>query len=1325
MNANNKIKGLIALLLVLALSSAGYFHLFKIQKEGFSKQNEEALNVCSETPVPVLAEKLSRPGRVESPDEASAIAGHIISRIPNGKQLPGVSVFSVRNTNYDFSITLDSAGRAFIKGRPYLEARLQAYDQSHGVLDLNSVVFSTPETLAGKSEGKHRNFKVSIREKSSIPFIKHAISDTIALRITQYWLEYGEPNENGQRDCLARDSVYCYLLAPDGGINVSLLIKDPNGEELYYSVLPIQKGYSFGPEQGTYKNLSGRMSFTRSRAYLMPLGKDIIRDIKERGDITVRTQEQYKSTFFSILFLLIVAWIAVYLIVLSKDAKHGTNSSYGLIVATAGITMLGVLTLLSIPAHPLQDNMKAVGQLVKGLIPGIISLIITSMINWRRVFELDRKVYKNDENQGAVLAGIAVLLATALLFFGHGPGGAKVNLAFFQGQPIIKYVLVAFLAIYLTNRHNLIPAFASRCNKYDRMRHIKLIVKMAALLILLLVFQIAFLGDMGPGIVLAMTAVCMYSTCRKDTPPMLLGVASFLAAAFLWRIFFGASYTFVIPVLWTIVWVFACRTIRGQVYESAILIVIVISALLYGGQWLDSIGLHHMGERLAERIEIWRSPFDNRTPSDQLALAIYEYAEGGLWGRAGKSMAYLVPESHNDFIWASFISHWGLLSGALILALFAVLFRSGLNTAARSASPFSYYFSLGLVASIAIQSIFILGGSTGLWPLSGVPLFGMSSGSTSIVLDLCAIGCLISLSRETDSNLETWRGKSDAVKMHTILYLICLALLFLVSVKTAGYSWFKRDKYLTKPTIVQTTSGNRVSEYAPAIEQFVKTGLKAGEIRDRKGVNLANNDAGGKRLYHAQDNTFFWTGNINNMILSSRTHRFTAGVLADYRWDSKIRGFDIHPKREYYISDKLQSPFFPDTDIYRLDTLVTYDYSAVLPLWKSAEKTESWNANVEDRCITLTLDSHLQEVIIQAAEEYFATHKAITSRTRFSIVIIDAKTGDVLVSACFPKFDCNRIRAMAEAHINSYRDDYSYDFQAFPDMDLACCYATNPGSIIKIATAAAGFRKIGAAMAEHKEYVHPKETIYSHDPSGVVSLPLALGVSSNNYFIRALNTLDLYEELGKVYWACGVSFNNKLPYCLYPDDSRTNCDAFNTDIKKAGENGRKQFADYCASGERKKMNSAAWSMAWGQGPVTATPLAIARLIGGIINDGAIMNSRFKIDDPVSVRDTILSADNARLLRESMKPLYRTDVDIRYKTGTPERRDPLSPTSTMKSNDAWVGGYINGALNPESGHPLVAVLRFERTGSATSQLAVSFFKEKLIPILQKEGYLSRL
>ena len=234
---------------------------------------------------------------------------------------------------------------------------------------------------------------------------------------------------------------------------------------------------------------------------------------------------------------------------------------------------------------------------------------------------------------------------------------------------------------------------------------------------------------------------------------------------------------------------------------------------------------------------------------------------------------------------------------------------------------------------------------------------------------------------------------------------------------------------------------------------------------------------------------------------------------------------------------------------------------------------------------------------------------------------------------------------------------------------------------------------------------------------------MALRVSSNNYFIHALNTLDLYSELGNIYWACGLSFNNRLPYCLYPSDSHTNHNDFNSDILNAGKNGRKQFAEYRESGKHFKMNSSVWSMAWGQGPVTATPLAVARLIGAISNDGILMNSRFKSGDPVSIRDTLLSSDNAYLLRESMKPLFGAGIDIKGKTGTPERQDRLS--LTKKSNDAWYGCYISGQYNPESHHPLAVVVRFERTGTATSQLAVRFVKEKLMPILQNEGYLSRL
>ena len=1322
MNSNRKFKGLVSLLLVLALSSVAYIRLFTIQNEGFPKQIASTLYLCSETPAPALTEKLNRPERISDLKEANSIAGYIVSRIPKGKKLPGISVLSIRDKKRDFSIALDSVGRAFIKGNPYLEARLQAYDQSHGVLDLNSAVFTTADALIGMGDGKRRDFTISIQEKGKIPFLKRAVRDTIALRISHHWREYGETNENGQRDCIARDSIYCYILVSGGNVKVSLPIKSSNGDDLYYSILPIQEGYSFGAEQGTFKNILGRMTFIRTRAYLMPLGKDIIRDIKEQGDIIVRTPEQYKMTFFGILFLLIIAWIAVFLVVLLRDARLGITGNYGLIVATAGIIMLGVLTLLSIPAHPLQDNIRATSQLIKGVIPGIVALLLSSRVNWRRLFEQDRKAYRNDENQGAVLASIAILTAVSLFLFGSGPGGAKVNIAFFQGQPIIRYAVVAFGAIYLSNRHNLIPSFASRYNKYDRERHIKLVIKMVSLLIMLLVFQIAFLGDMGPGIVLALTVVCMYSTCRKDSVPMLVGVASFLVLAFFWRIFWGSDWTITIPILWTIAWVLTCRLTKGQIYESAILIVIIISALLYGGQWLDAIGLHHMGERLADRIEIWRSPFNNRTTSDQLALAIYEYAEGGLFGRTGTSMAFLVPAAHTDFIWASYVSHWGLLGGALLLALLAILFRSGLNTAARSTCPFSYYFSFGIMSSIAIQSIFILGSTTCLWPLSGVPLFGMSYGSTSLVLDLAAIGVLISLSREKETANDTWSGKGYAVKMNAILYLVSVLLLCLIAVKTAEFSCFRRDENLTKATIVQSLEGDRVLEYAQTVERFVKTGIKAGETFDRKGVVLAKNGPDGKRIYPAKDHTFFLTGDLNTMTLASRTDRYVAGVLSDYRWDKQIRGFDIHPKREFYISDKLQSPYFPDTDIYRVDTLVTYNYSEVLPLWKSPKDTERWNADVESRSITLTMDSHLQDAIIEKVEEFWSENTSITSRTRLSLVIIDAETGDVLASVCFPTVDENRIRAMAEAHINVYRDDCSPDFQAFPDMDLACCYATNPGSIIKLVTAAAGFRKIGSAMADHREYVRSDETIYSHDPTGLVTLPIALGISSNNYFIRSLNNLNLYDELGDIYWTCGIRFNNRLPYCLYPSDSHTDYDAFKADIRRAGIDGRKLYADYCESGKHYKMNSQAWAMAWGQGPVAASPLAIARILGGI-STGFVMNSRFKTDDPVLIRDTLLSAGNAQLLRDSMKPLYGADKDIKGKTGTPERQDRLSPTN--KSNDAWYGCYINGELNPASGHNLALCVRFERTGQATSKLAVKFVKEKLMPVLENEGYLSRL
>lgn len=1059
----------------------------------------------------------------------------------------------------------------------------------------------------------------------------------------------------------------------------------------------------------------------------MPLSQRIVNELRESGDITVRTPDQYKGLLFGTWLVFAIAWLFVYLFTLAKDAETKQMTQYSLIVTVAAITGLGLLTLLALPLHPLQDNIRVLSQLTKGLLPGLILLVVASKIDWVLVFRKGQALYGNQPQlQGVPLGVFAVGLAIALLLFGHGPGGTRVNLLFFQPQPIIKYFAVFFLSVYFANRMDYIPSFAARIDRYYQKRHWEVVGKAVIVLITILVFQIFLLHDMGPGIVLGLTAVIMYSCCREDVPQMLLGAITYIVVIVLWKVAIGDAWSLASLLLWIIAWILISKAATGKIYTSAILINIVIAATVFGGSWVSSVPfLKSAGDKISDRVEIWESPYDNHTNSDQLARSIWGFAEGGFAGRCGDSVAATVPEAHNDFIYSTLVSNFGLVGGLVLLLFMALLIYYGgrIALSQRDSDSYGYLLATGITAAITIQALFNLAGVTCLCPLSGLTLFGMSFGSSSLMMDLGAIGVLLALSRNS-GHYQCLCRKSQITATHILTITACFILL-IIAVVTSWYGCIKQCKTLSHAAIIQNPKGYREVCYSPQIDKFIEGKLLCGSIYDRKGVLLAYTNEKGERCYPQRDATFFWTAYINNRTLFSRTGKHPAGVLADSRWRSYLRGFNNHPGKKEYYTNKLQSNYFPDLDIHRPDTLVIYDYSEIFPLWNSPEALAEFNESVQTRDIHLTLDSHLLQAIIDGVAVFFK-EKGLDSRVRFSAVIKDAAVGDVLASVSFP-FDMDRINAMAEAGIKSYHDDLTPDFHAFADMDLACCHPTAPGSVIKLFVSVAGFRKIGKDMCEHAEFIRDSEIIYSHDKTGTISFTNALVSSNNPYFIKTLNSLDLYDELRWLYWQCGVSFDNHLPYCMYPEDVATNKERYDSTLTACRKAGIKKYREYIKADKPRKMNDSEWMLAW-QGPAT-TPLAIANLVGAIANSGVLMRSRFSSVDSTGVQAKILSPDNAKAIGKAMREqavqkggFGKLSSTISGKTGTPERKDALAPTG--KSNDAWYACFI-GQEESFNHHPLAIVVRFERTGEATSSLAMAFVKEVLLDILQKEGYFKRL
>ena len=1341
MKMNSKTRGFAYLLAIFLVISCGFWRLLRSQDERMQKARESykegsAVNMDDGLASADLANILQGEDAYPSRGEARFVADHITSRLKDAGSIPYLNVLARhypalarRNPAYDFRILLDSAGSARISGYPVLKARLEATEAALGILRDSTRTVLPPDSLGACPEGwKACRISVSIKEKAKRFQPAKNVDEDVTICVRRHWRSRS-PGRNGKGKWALEDSVYTYVRASHGVAEFCLPVEDPDGNASYYSIIPVQEGYRFGDPKPTFKTglfrsrvQDMKMTFTRNRAYLMPLSPAMLHQIKESGSVTVRTPDQYRKRLLLCLLAYCIAWMLVYLLCLAKDAREGRSAEYGLVVAAAAVTGLGLLTLASLPAHPLQDSLAVVPQTFKGLLPGLLLLCAASCIDWVKAFQSIQLRYgMYTRLQGLPLAAAAVVLAMALAALGSGPGGAKVNLWGFQPQHIIKYIFVLFGAVYLANRPY-IAAFAPHADIYSQKRHWKVVAKAVMFLLIMLFFQVVILHDMGSGIVLGLTMVVMYACARQDVPEMLVGALSFAALAALCHLTVGDSWGIVAFLAWTILWVGGGLRLKNKVYTSAILVNIVITAMVFGGSIASELPVsQETAEKLSTRAEIWHSPFDNLTGSDQLARSLWDFAEGGVLGRAGLSAAASVPQANNDFIYSSLVATSGLAGGAFLLMMLFFLCVFGCRTAWRQEDPFGYYLATGINVAILGQSLFILAGVTGLCPLSGVTLFGMSDGCSSLWMDLIALGALVSLSREN--------GKASPVnrKAARILTLFAFGCLIFILLATAWHGVIKRERTLSTPAVTQKADGSIAVSYPPAIQAFMGN-LKKGCVYDRKGRLLIGSDEDGRRTYPQKDAVFFWTGNLYERTLFSRTGLHPAGVLAEPRWHSFMRGFDNHPKVVFKDTDRLRSPYLPGGRFPRTMPAVLYDYSEVIPLWLDKKKFEEFNSAAPERDITVTLDSHLQTAI-QDSFKRFAVSRGLGPLVRISLVLIDAATGDVIASACHPTIDHERIRSAVEEGIRVYRDDLDPDFTAYTDMDLGLCHHTAPGSVFKLFVAVAGFNKLGAAMEHHTERIAAEEKIYSHDRTGLISLADAIIGSNNPFFVKVLNSEDLYSELGALCWQCGVTVNGFLPYCLQPDEVASDHDDFDSMIQAMRDTGIERYDRYMAAAQPRKINDYEWAIAFGQGPVSASPLSVARLIGAIANDGVLMKTRLRADVPTAVQARVLAPENAMKLRSAMRgqatlkgKFQSQSSTMGGKTGTPERSFALSPSH--KSNDAWYGFYLMGE-ETTSGHPLAAVVRFERVGEKTSSLAMDYVREKFLHILRNEGYLRRL
>ncbi|MDI6890096.1 MAG: rod shape-determining protein RodA [Thermodesulfovibrionales bacterium] len=104
-----------------------------------------------------------------------------------------------------------------------------------------------------------------------------------------------------------------------------------------------------------------------------------------------------------------------------------------------------------------------------------------------------------------------------------------------------------------------------------------------------------------------------------------------------------------------------------------------------------------------------------------------------------------LPEKHTDFIFAVFAEEWGFLGSLLLLFLYLVLIRRGLDTAKNARDDFGRFLALGITFMFSTYFFVNVGMTLGIMPVVGIPLPFMSYGGTALLSNLLAVGLLISI----------------------------------------------------------------------------------------------------------------------------------------------------------------------------------------------------------------------------------------------------------------------------------------------------------------------------------------------------------------------------------------------------------------------------------------------------------------------------------------------------------------------------------------------------------------------------------------------------
>jgi cell division protein FtsW len=150
-------------------------------------------------------------------------------------------------------------------------------------------------------------------------------------------------------------------------------------------------------------------------------------------------------------------------------------------------------------------------------------------------------------------------------------------------------------------------------------------------------------------------------------------------------------------------------------------------------------------------LDPWQDPGGKGFQILQSQMGLYNGRLFGVGLGNGKEKLFYLPEAHNDFIFAVIGEELGLVGVISVVAAFVFLVLRGMQISWRSFERFGDRFGMLLGSSITLalglQAFINMSVVLGLLPTKGLTLPFISYGGSSLVVDLFAVGVLLSIAQ--------------------------------------------------------------------------------------------------------------------------------------------------------------------------------------------------------------------------------------------------------------------------------------------------------------------------------------------------------------------------------------------------------------------------------------------------------------------------------------------------------------------------------------------------------------------------------------------------